>query len=113
VAEKLTEQQVRTMVRRHVGVSLAAAFAIGLLVVLQGLPPMVVVSAAIVTAVVVAGAAMHLFTERLAIQSLVAFTAFFVFMLVWWSYEAFTDKIEGTVPSTYDVPTTVHSEESR
>lgn len=108
---KPTEQQVRATVRRHIGVSVAAGCVILALVFLDGLSPMVVVGAAVVVALVVAGTGMHLFSERPAIQVLIGFTVFFVFMLISWSYEAFTDKIEGTGSSSYGA-SAVHGEES-
>lgn len=109
---KATEQEIRKAVRRHIGVSVAAALAIIVLVVFDGIPPMVVVGIALFVAVVVAGSSMHLFSERPAIQVLIGFTAFFVFMLISWSYEDFKDEIEGTAAGTYDGVSSVQPEES-
>lgn len=106
-----TDESVRKTVRRHIVVSLVAACAILGLVMLN-LPAKVVVGTAMVIAIVVAGTGMHLFSERPAIQVLIGFTAFFVFMLISWSYETFTDEIHGTVSTTYDAAAPVAAEES-
>lgn len=105
-----SEQQIQKTVRRHIAASIAAGCGILGLVVL-GLPSAAVIAGALVIALVVAGSAMHLFSERPSIQVLAAFTAFFVFMLVWWSYEALHDRIEGTEPATFDAVPAVQTGE--
>ncbi len=108
----VTKEVAAKTVRRHVAISTAAGIGVLGLVLLSGLPPMVVIVAALVIAGVVCGFAMHLFTEKPLVQVLAAFTIFFVLMLLWWVYVAFDNTIDGTVQGTYDVRgTTQISEE--
>lgn len=105
------EQQIQKSLRRHITVS-AIAFVSILALVLLDLSPFVVVTASIVIAVAMAGATMHVFSERVSIQLLFGFTAFFVFMLLSWSHEGLKDVIYGTTPGAYDTAAPVTTEAS-
>lgn len=102
-----TTPAIQRAVKRHIRVSVVSAAVVLVLAVFSGLPTGVVVFAALALGAIVGGVAMHGFSERPAVQVLLGFTAFFVFMMLVLFRLGVSDKIPGTERGAFDSTSTI------